>query len=221
MTLIVLARHGVPIWPADRYTGSSDIELSDEGRAQAARLGVWAAGAGLSEIWSSSLSRARDTADIVAESTGLQVTVDPRLVELDFGAAEGLTSEQMRNQFPVERQAFEIDPAANPLPGGEYPHLAVHRLLECARDIEASAGDGRVLVITHATAIRLFLCHLLGIPLREYRRLMPWHGYTAITEVRFSDGQGALLQYNAALEPIVQLARARTVTPGLSPRAAG
>ena len=131
MTRIVLARHGVPVWPRERYAGSSDIELSDEGRAQAARLGVWAAGAELSEIWASTLARARETAEIVAEPAGLPVQFDRRLVELDFGAAEGLTSEEMRQRFPVERQAFEIDPAANPLPGGEYPHLAVHRLVEC------------------------------------------------------------------------------------------
>lgn len=214
MTRIVLARHGLPVWPPERYAGSSDIELSDEGRIQAGVLATWAAAAGLSEVWSSTLVRAQETARIVAESTGCPVTTDSRLVELDFGAAEGLTSEEMRERFPIERQAFEIDPAANPLPGGEYPHLAVHRLVECARDIEASAGGGRVLVITHATSIRLLICHMLGVPLREYRRLMPWHGYAAITEIQFSDGQGALLQYNAVLQPIVARAAAGAAING-------
>ena len=200
MTRIVFTRHGLPVWPPERYAGSSNIELSDEGRIQATRLAEWATGAGLSGDLVQSARRARDTAEIVADAVGLPVTVDARLTELDFGVGEGLTSEEMRERFPIERRAFELDPALNPLPGAEHAHLAAQRMHEAVIDIEAAAGEDRVLVVSHSTVIRLLVCQLLGLPLREYRRRMPWHGYTMLTEIRFTDGDGALLSFNAPPE---------------------
>jgi broad specificity phosphatase PhoE len=65
----------------------------------------------------------------------------------------------------------------------------------CLRDI-AAGQDGRVLVVAHNTVIRLALCQLLGLPLREYRRLFPAIGNCALTEIRMTDGRSALLRFN-------------------------
>ncbi|MGH3434223.1 MAG: histidine phosphatase family protein [Thermocrispum sp.] len=82
MTHIVMVRHGETVWHADnRYAGASDVPLTDQGHAQARLLTEWAKTAGLSACYSSTLSRAKDTARPVAEALGLPVRDDARLRE--------------------------------------------------------------------------------------------------------------------------------------------
>lgn len=204
MTNLVLVRHGETVWHAEnRYAGISDIELTPAGHEQAARLAAWAATAGLSGVWASTLSRSRITAAAGAAAAGVKLAVDVRLREVDFGKGEGLTAAEMRELFPEARAAFEADPGANPLPGGEDPALAADRFVAALRDIAAtvsSTGPGeRVLVVAHTTAIRLALCRLIGVPLGEYRRLFPRLDNCAITELRLRGDRAAILQYNSPI----------------------
>ncbi|MCK2212659.1 histidine phosphatase family protein [Actinomadura sp. ATCC 31491] len=208
MTDLVLVRHGETVWHAEnRYAGVSDVELTPRGHEQAAELAGWAAGAGLTAVWASTLSRAVITATAAAGRAGCALRTDPRLRELDFGQGEGLTSAEMRARFPEARAAFEADPAAHPLPGGENPAAAADRFVAALRDIaEDIAGDpagdpaGRMLVVAHTTAIRLALCRLIGVPLGEYRRLFPRLDNCALTELRLREGgRAALLQYNSPI----------------------
>jgi probable phosphoglycerate mutase len=210
MTNLVLVRHGETVWHAEnRYAGVSDIELTPRGHEQAARLAAWAATAGLSGVWASTLSRSRITAAASAGAAGVRLAVDVRLREVDFGKGEGLTSAEMHELFPEARAAFEADPGANPLPGGEDPALAADRFVAALRDIAAtrstsagtaSAGSGgRVLVVAHTTAIRIALCRLIGVPLGEYRRLFPRLDNCAITELRLRGDRAAILQYNSPI----------------------
>ncbi|MCG5213171.1 histidine phosphatase family protein [Streptosporangium sp. KLBMP 9127] len=194
MTTLVLARHGETVWHAEnRYTGLTDVELTPRGLEQAERLAVWASTAGLTGVWASPLSRAR----ITAEAVSREVRTDDRLRELDFGQGDGLTTAEMRERFPEARAAFERDPAAHPLPGGEDPHAAAERFVAALTDIAAGQDDGRILVVAHTTAIRLALCHLIGVPLGEYRRVFPRLDNCGVTEIRLRDGRAAILQFNS------------------------
>ncbi|NRQ32688.1 histidine phosphatase family protein [Nonomuraea sp. NN258] len=198
MTDLVLVRHGETVWHAEnRYAGLSDVELTPRGHDQAARLAEWAATAGLSGVWASTLSRAVITATASAAAAGVELRTDARLRELDFGDADGLTAAEMRERFPAARAAFESDPAAHPLPGGEDPHLAADRFIAALHDI--SAFGGRVLVVAHTTAIRIALCRLIGVPIGAYRRTFPRLDNCALTELRLEAGHAALLQYNSPI----------------------
>ncbi|WP_336206079.1 histidine phosphatase family protein [Nonomuraea sp. LPB2021202275-12-8] len=200
MTNLVLVRHGETVWHAEnRYAGISDIVLTPRGREQAARLASWAATAGLSGVWASPLSRSQITAAASAEAADVGLVVDARLRELDFGQGEGLTSAEMNERFPEARAAFEADPGANPLPGGEDPSAAADRFVAALRDICAVRSNGRVLVVAHTTAIRIALCRLIGVPLGEYRRLFPSLDNCALTELRLRGERAAILQYNSPI----------------------
>lgn len=204
MTHLVLVRHGETIWHAEnRYAGRSDVPLNDRGRRQAGRLAGWASTAGLAAIWCSPLSRARVTAQACARAVGLPEQVDQRLRELDFGKAEGLTTAEMADRFPDELAAFQADPVAHHLPGGEDPKLLVDRFLDGLYDIAGSHPHGRVLVVAHTTAIRLALCALIGVPLADYRRTFPFVRNCGITEVLLDGGQAALCEFNTPIEPDV------------------
>ena len=106
-TILGLLRHGQTDWNIDlRLQGSTDIPLNDTGRAQA----LVAAQSLNPENWdviiSSPLSRARDTAAIVAEVLGMPVVIVPELIERSFGTAEGLDHASWRklheSHVPIE-----------------------------------------------------------------------------------------------------------------------
>ncbi|MEV0395004.1 histidine phosphatase family protein [Polymorphospora rubra] len=173
-TTVLLARHGQTAWHSpNRYTGRTDIPLARVGEEQADRLAEWAAGQRLTGLACSAQLRARSTAAPVAARTGLRARVEERLVEVDFGVAEGHTMDEMRERDPDAVAAFLADPAANPWPRGERPAAAVARAYAALAEIAAADPGGRVLVVAHSTLIRLVICSTLGIPLGDYRRRLP------------------------------------------------
>ncbi|GGU39587.1 histidine phosphatase family protein [Streptomyces lavendofoliae] len=204
MTDFVLVRHGETAWHAEnRYAGRTDVPLTGRGLAQAATLGAWAAGRRLDAVLCSPLSRARLTAEPAATALGLTARVDERLYELDFGRGDGLTREEMAEEFPDALAAFLTDPVAHHLPGGEDPVAAAGRAVACLEEVARELPGGRVLVVAHSTLVRLALCELLGIPLARYRRVFPALENGALTELRLLPGrQASLLRLNAPAVPI-------------------
>jgi broad specificity phosphatase PhoE len=201
MTRLVLVRHGETEWHAEnRYAGISDVALTPHGLDQARLLAAWAGTARPDAVWCSDLSRSRMTAAPSAEAAGTRLHVDERLREIDFGHGEGLTRAEMERKWPAELRAFLADPVAGHLPGGEDPVAAARRFTDCLDGIARRHPGGRVLVVAHSTAIRLALCRLLGMPLKDYRRRFPSLGNCALTEIRLRDGEAALLEFNTPLE---------------------
>jgi probable phosphoglycerate mutase len=201
MTHLFLVRHGTTIWHAEnRYAGVSDVELDPRGYTQAERLASWASEAGLAAVWSSPLSRARETAFPAARAAGLELRIDERLREIDFGKIEGKTMAEAEQLFSEEMRRFRVDPAACPMPGGEDPYKAARRAVSALRDISASHPQGRVLVVAHNTLIRLTLCSLISIPLARYRTVFPAVRNGALTEIRLDHDSASLLQYNCPLD---------------------
>lgn len=174
MTTIIFARHGQTIWHADhRYAGVSDIPLDEAGYEAAHALGRWAATAELTAIYSSPLQRAVRTAAPAIEKTGLELVIDDDLIEVDFGLGEGRTIPELRPDYPRTVAEFEFAPAERPLPSGEPGRHSIARYHAAIARIRAAHPEGRVLVVSHGTAIRLITCDLLGIDPNRYRDLMP------------------------------------------------
>ncbi|KOU76204.1 phosphoglycerate mutase [Streptomyces sp. MMG1533] len=199
---VIFVRHGETLWHAEnRYAGSTDIALTERGHAQSRALADWAEQADLTAIRASPLTRSQETARDSAVRTGLPVSVDPRLRELDFGIAEGLTRAEMQLRFPDRLAAFKTDPVTNHFPKGENPLAAGDRYMEFLTDLQTEHREGRVLVVGHSTAIRLALCRILGLPLREYRRTFPFLANCALNEVVLHDGVMSLLTLNRPVTP--------------------
>ncbi|AKH85433.1 phosphoglycerate mutase [Streptomyces sp. CNQ-509] len=214
---VIFVRHGESVWHGEnRYAGATDIDLTDHGRDQAAALADWAAQAGLTAVWSSPMLRCRQTAAGSAAAAGLPLHLDPRLRELDFGVAEGLTRAEMRERMPEAVASFEADPVASHFPEGEDPAAVVERYVAFLADLRAEhdtgaqgdgkqtggkESDGRILVVAHSTAIRLTLCRLLDLPLRDYRRRFPHLANCALNELVLSDGTPSLLTLNRPVTP--------------------
>ena len=203
---LVLSRHGQSIWHAEnRYAGSSDIDLTAVGRQQAQALAAWAGAHRPDALYSSPVRRARESTEPVAAATGMTATIEDDLREVHFGVAEGLTIGEMRTRFPEDTARFESDPVDGSFPAAEPPHGAAARGAAALRRIAGAHPGQVVLVVAHSTLLRLVLCSLLSIPLRNYRQSLPSLDNGTLTRIRLTGdplASCALLSYNVPLESL-------------------
>ncbi len=164
-----LARHGETGWTrTGRYQGRADVPLDALGAATARELGRALAAAGVGVVVTSPLARARETARLAAPA-GVAVVTDPRLVELDFGAWEGLTEAEAKQRFPVTMRRWKRDPAGARPPGGESLPEALARWRDVLAAPPWPATAEAVAVVTHAALIRLAVLDAAGQDLAGYR----------------------------------------------------
>jgi broad specificity phosphatase PhoE len=170
ITRLLLVRHGATMATEEgRFSGSSGAELSEEGRRQATRLSERLAPQRLTAIYTSPLSRAMDTARIVAGHCGLDLGVRDELREISHGRWEGLKREDVERQYPDEYRAWEADPFTFAPAGGESGVSVLARALPVVREVVTGHPGGCVLVVSHKATLRLILSSLLGFDARGYR----------------------------------------------------
>jgi broad specificity phosphatase PhoE len=169
-TRVLLIRHGATVLSAeDRFAGSTDVLLSDEGRAQARALGERLADAELAAVYASPMKRTVETAALVAAPHGLSLQTDPGLREIDHGRWEQLTRREVEARFPEEYSNWEADPFTFAPLDGESGLSVMARALPILRQIVVAHSGKTVAVVSHKATIRLVLCSLLGIDARGYR----------------------------------------------------
>jgi probable phosphoglycerate mutase len=167
---VLLVRHGgTTASDAGLFAGSSDVELSDAGRAQVARLAERLAGENIHAAWCSDLRRTVATATALCAPHGITPTAVPSLRELDHGQWEGLTHEQVQRQFAAEYRAWSADPFTYAPPGGQSGLIVLSRALPALRHVVEDCAGRTALVVSHTATNRLLLCALLGIDPRRYR----------------------------------------------------
>ena len=154
MARILLVRHGQSVWNADgRWQGQADPPLSELGEQQAVAA---ARSIGLVDaVYTSDLTRARHTAELVAAPLGTDVVVDARLRERHAGDWEGRTRAEIDEGWP----GF-LDSGRRP-DGYEPDESVLARVLAALTSI-AARHDGDVLVITHGGVVRTVERHLGG-----------------------------------------------------------
>src|SRR5687767_8826558 len=169
-TRVFLVRHGATAaTEEDRFSGSSGAELSEEGRWQAARLGERLAQQKISAIYSSPLSRALDTARIIAGHCGLEPATREGLREIGHGHWEGMKREDVERQFSTEYTTWEADPFTFAPEGAESGVAVLARALPVVREIVAAHAGAQVVIVSHKATLRLVLSSLLGFDPRGYR----------------------------------------------------
>lgn len=169
-TRLYLVRHGATQLTAeDRFSGATGVDLSEEGRTQAALLGERLQREGLQAVYCSPLSRTLETARIIAGECGLDLVPMDGLREISHGRWEGLKRSEVEERFAEEYAAWEEDPFTFAPEGGESGVAVLARALPAIRQIVTRHPGERVLVVSHKATIRLILSSLLGFDARGYR----------------------------------------------------
>ena len=151
MTRFFLVRHGETEWNRiHRIQGSSDIPLNDTGRAQALAVGGVLANHRFDLIVSSPLSRAMETATIIARRMGMPLPLPVQsLVERHYGEAEGCTREDLDARFPGD----------TPVPGREPREEVQKRVIRTLHDLAIRHPHADILAVSHGGVIRSVVEH--------------------------------------------------------------
>jgi len=169
-TRVFLVRHGATVLSAeDRFAGATDVELSDEGRRQAERLGERLAAERIAAAYASPMRRTRETAALITASHGLEIRAKDGLREISHGRWEQMTRAEVETKYPDEYQAWEADPFTFAPLGGESGLSVMARALPALREIVVAHAGEKILVVSHKATIRLVLSSLLGFDARGYR----------------------------------------------------
>jgi len=171
---LVLVRHGeVDANRSYQYLGRRDDELNENGLGQADSLAVALTDVRVDAVLSSPLQRARETARRLAETAGLVVSTDDRLIELDFGSWEGRSRFEVIKTSPndlAEVEGWEADPSRS-TPGGESLLELQGRVVDLADELARERAGTTVVVVSHMGPIKALLCSALGVPLTSSGRI--------------------------------------------------
>ncbi len=169
-TRLYLIRHGSTTLSAeDRFSGGTEVDLSDEGRWQVACLAKRLADDHITAFYCSPMRRTVQTASILSEPYHMTPVTRDGLREIHHGRWETLLRGEVQEQFPQEYAAWQEDPFTFAPQGGESGLMVMARALPVIREIVVSHPDQRVAVISHKATIRLLLSSLLGFDARGYR----------------------------------------------------
>ena len=170
MTELVLIRHGQSVWnAANRFTGWTDVELSEKGEIEAATAGEQLADVRFDVVHTSALIRAQRTAEIVMSNNRVSGEIptrkDERLNERHYGDLQGLNKAETAEihgteQVHIWRRSFEVPP-----PSGESLEMTADRTIpyfveEIIPDLESGMN---VLVAAHGNSLRSIVMHIEGI----------------------------------------------------------
>lgn len=174
MTHLYLVRHGQTDWNVvGRWQGQADVPLNERGRQQAAQIARSLSEVGLVAIYSSDLVRARETADALAELTGLKVRLDSRLREIHQGQWQGLLVADIQERYGQEFQRRRDDPLNVSPPGGETVLQVRERVVDAIEDIVQQHPDERVAVVSHGFALAVIQVHYQNRPVTDAWELIP------------------------------------------------
>lgn len=171
---VYLVRHGQTSWNRDQHLqGLRDIPLNRIGIRQSHRLAKWHRSTGVRRIVSSSLLRARRTAQILAERTGGPPLTDNRLREIDHGPWTGLRLETIKDRFPDDFATWSLFPEKLRTSNGESLIVVYRRCTEALLDLINENPDEDVLIVSHGVVNALLLCAAMGASLSRIGEYSP------------------------------------------------
>lgn len=127
----------------------------------------------ISAIYSSGLLRARQTAELIAESLSLTVILEPRLREMNLGAWEGMLSDEIEAQYPQELAERARNPFQARTPQGESPAEVAERVIAAVNEIAVKYQDKSVFIVAHGISLAVIICQVQGIPLDKVYEYIP------------------------------------------------
>ncbi len=164
MTRFYLVRHGQTEWNRiERFRGRVDIPLNATGVAQAQAAAESLVGKGISAIFSSPLGRALKTAEIIGARLGLPVEKLDGLVDMDYGEWQGLTPDEVAQEYSSPLDLWLKHPEQARIPSGESLDDVGNRVLAAVYDLASPHPERPLLLSSHKVVCKVLLCAVLGL----------------------------------------------------------
>jgi len=195
--LIFFVRHGLTDWNIQRrFQGTCDIPLNDAGIAQAQTAAARCGQLGFERIYHSTLLRAAQTAQVIADASGAPLFPCKGFNEVCLGVFQGLNHELAREKYPDAYAHYFADRIHGAPPEGESLYQVQQRALEALNFIEEDArGCERIAVVSHGALLKALLGAVAGIPLSSYACYDVSNGSISVIESK--DGNRRLITLNA------------------------
>ena len=185
MRLLFLVRHGQTDWNIDgRFQGRRDIPLNSRGVLQAEAAAGALRRLRFGSIWSSPLSRAHRTAQLIAAPHELDVSIQTDLTEISHGEWEGLRNTVVADRWPELLDEWHASPETVTMPAGESLNDVSVRSVRALRHIRTASSEGNILVVAHDAVLKVLICHLLDAPLSSFWRFRLENGSITVFDVQ-------------------------------------
>ena len=170
MTRLVIVRHGETAWNAEhRVQGQLDVPLNDTGLRQAQAVAAVLGRERCAAIYSSDLSRARQTAEPTAAALGMEVKLDAGLRERHYGMFESLTYAEVQVKFPDEYARFDARDPDFDFRTGESLKAFYARAVASVSAIAERHPEEDVLVFTHGGVLDKLYRYITGLSMSAPR----------------------------------------------------
>ena len=158
--MIYLMRHGAD--PSDRYGGWSTHGLTEKGKAQVHNAKGSLCGKGITHIYSSDLTRAKETAEIISDELSLPIMYLPQFRESNNGLLAGMLKTEAAKKYPgIYWSALNWTES---WPEGESPEQFFLRIRNAWDQFKTQVGNDTVLLVSHGGVMNVILCLENGIP---------------------------------------------------------
>ena len=172
LSRLLLVRHGdIATDNTERFWGHTDIALNETGILQAERLAERLSKEPIDEIYTSDLSRAFQSAEIIASRYHLNITTSEKLREIHFGDIEGLTFEEVNRQYPELSKSWSDDDLHIRFPNGESFIELEERVSGFISEVNLHNRDCTILIVSHGGLLRMLICYVLGLNVKHWKQL--------------------------------------------------
>lgn len=172
MTQIILASNGNTPWDKDKiFQGSKDIPLDDLGREEAWAVGKWLKDENIHAVYTSPLSRARDTAIAIARHHNLEVLDLPGLADLSYGDWDGVPWKEVKVKYADLYRQWEAAPHTVCLPNGEPLAVLRTRALGAVEEVVQRHPDQTVLFVAHRAVNKVLIAAFIGLDNSNFWRI--------------------------------------------------
>lgn len=196
MTRVILVRHGETLWNLEmKYQGHCDVALTEKGIKQAELAANSLAKESISAVYASDLCRAFATAESIANKHNLQVAAIPELREINFGQWEGLTYDNINNQWSDIMAKLFTHPDEIEIPDGETFREVKERATIALSKLIQKHPNETIVVVSHGGTIRTILCAVLNIHLNHLWSIK--QDNTAINILEYYDNQALVSLVNS------------------------
>jgi broad specificity phosphatase PhoE len=194
MTELILVRHGETAWNVEKiFRGRADVDLDEMGVRQAGLLGKYLSNWELEAIYSSPLTRALDTANIIARYQKVGVHTAEGLIDFDYGEWQSLPEQEVKRLHPALLDEWHNNPHKVSIPGGESLEDVRGRALEVINDVLCK-HQGSVVLVSHRVVLKVLICYLLGLDNSHFWNIR--QDVCGITIFNYVNGRFVLTRHN-------------------------